>query len=269
MTLATRASSSVGGGWTATQAADAIRDLFVTLGCTGVDSYTSTDQYRVVSWEMDAAKTKGTAYLQVRVSSAGAITATLYDSWNAGTHTGTNASNAKAAGTIPTTNPLALEGFSHPEIKEVHVKGSSVKATVALYRPATKLLAAWDEDAYLYCFLVAESNTSPFANAYYCSTTTAANPFSQGTASSAVLLAVGGGTWGAGTNTVTGKRDVLPGLVLAYGAGNALVARASDDLVWGATGGLEVGDLLQVTAGSEEYAVLHVYSQAGPLVRVV
>jgi hypothetical protein len=267
MTVATRTSSTIAPGFTQASLANSIRDALVAVGFTAVDSYLSTDECRVVSWQVNAEAAKGTAYLLIKVTTAFTTNVTLYDGWNASTHVGTNASGVQTVLSSPaSTQSFAVEGFNHPELKAITLKGTSGSNTaygfIGVARPANKLVT-WDENSSLYAGLLGgvSSSAANSQGIWLCGI----NPASVVTSS----LLSGKMFDAAVAGAVSGKRDLLPGVFLSHATGGVL-ARTSDDIAWAAIGGLTPGDTVQITPGVEEYAAIFpIGATPGFAVRVI
>lgn len=233
---------SLAAGFTQQQLYDFLKAQLLAVGFTLHEEYTvSTTKHMVFSLVLDAAKAKGTVYYRVGVTSAMAVDWQLYDTWNTGTHTGTNASSAGSASFSTASAYQSVTAFRAGEAWLVwagNTTNTSHRWLLGMLRPAYKP-SYWDEDTWPYALHATSGAVSTWS-------LSALSPFSS---TSVALVALA--TSAVGANPYTNKREVLPGLVFYLAASPALLGRTSDDFAQ--VPNQTVGDTIQVTAGSEEW----------------
>ncbi|MGL4619458.1 MAG: hypothetical protein ACRCZS_10455 [Chroococcidiopsis sp.] len=120
---------------------------------TPVATQTGAINRLVYSKVLNAAKIKSTIFLEIQITTAMAVTARISDNYNTGAFTATNQSGPSTSVTfVPGTNIL-MTGFQHTEMYSIAMKQGTVFTHFGISRPANKP-AWWDEDLFLYGFLV-------------------------------------------------------------------------------------------------------------------
>jgi hypothetical protein len=247
MAIATRIDSTLNSNWTQATLFDAVKLALANAGYSApVSDFTSgTDRIAVYSIVLDGAKTYGTSFLRVRVSNAFVVGTQLLATWNPATNTGTGGGTEivnTALVTTTTVNFVALNGGS--EYKLVLVYQNAIYFPVGFLSPANKPVW-WDLNSFNYCFIPAAitfallrgTTLSPYANSELDSTL---NNARMGIA-----------------NTITNRRDVLPGVVLFTQANQGIAGRTSDDLIMLAASGTTRLDTIQIPSDTKQYLVIN------------
>lgn len=181
----------------------------------------------VYSWTFNAAA-KGTVFLRLQVSAAASsiITPTIFDTYNATSNIGTNASISPLALTVPNTAVLAVLAVNNPEMRGICLMtGTTNLGFIGLIRPETKP-PEWDESLWPYAFIL--SSTSQTLR----STAGAIQPSINANASSFYGPNFQGNLIASG-NSQTGKADVFPfGILSSLNASNqtSYAGKFSSDL---------------------------------------
>lgn len=225
---------------------DQIKTLLAALGFVLVEDYIATDRLLVFSIAFDAAKTFGTIFLRVRITAALSITQSIGTGWNTTTKAIANESPVSQAVGLSSTLTLELVSYSRGnEIKLIQLsQGTTTTPFLGTFRPESKP-SWWDESAYPYAFFPYNSTGSYWLNIY----SSALNPFGNNTYS----IGLANGLNGA--NPVTGKRDIVAGLLLTTAAATGVAGRTSTDVSIVAAANLTKLDVIQVSE-TEEYTLL-------------
>jgi hypothetical protein len=233
---------------TQAQLADHLANIFVSnLGYTLLDSFVSTSEHRVLSYQYNAS-TKGTAYFVFDIGDSFSQPRTwLYDSWNTTNNTGTNApQNFNTFHVISLNSGVSFNfaAISHPELRAVLItQGANWIGLFGVLRPSTKP-SWWNQSTDLYAFIPA---LIPQSRELRCTTTTLlTNPQK--------MLANPGLSH---FNTNTSSRQIMKEVLLGNDGGNfGIFAKTSADLIMVGGDGLAPGARLIKTAGVEEYMYL-------------
>lgn len=119
----------------------------------------------VYSKVLNAAKIKSTIFLEIQITSALAVTARVSDNYNTTAFTATNQSNSSTSVTFVATGNILVTGFQHSEMTCISLRQGALYSNFGISRPANKP-QWWDEDLFLYGFLVnGASHRPPAANA--------------------------------------------------------------------------------------------------------
>lgn len=212
----------------------------------------------------DARQGKGTAYLAIAVGTDLGVNQVLYDAWDLTAHTGTHGGTASDRAIFPSNQGLILTSINHPELRQVIITApNGAIAPIGYWRPAIKP-SWWDENLFLYCFQVINSNFNSFRSVALSGTPyTSQNPDGHKFSSVDCLN---------NPNSVN-KRDVIPTTIMSpaslqYNAPVAGVSGVSStDIAQGTCGGLTRFDVLQISGGTSQYLVLNPIS-AGTLIKI-
>lgn len=209
------------------------------LGFTQIDSYVSTDDFRVYSYATNGS-TKGTFIVRVQVGPT-QISIVAYDTWNAGTHTGTNATTSSAL-TWSNATSVVADKFVGAEGRFVILSNNSNKATCGYVKPATISTTTWPESTYRHCYLPAGVNMG--------SMYVSVGPGNISTAqmNALNLTSVAAATW-------TGSKRQVWGPKCLYSSATGVVGWFTDIAETGLSG-IAYGDIIQVSVGVEEYFVV-------------
>jgi hypothetical protein len=152
MPIATFTQSSVLPTLTKLSMADGITAAMQSAGFTLIDTVNGTSEIRAFSYVVNAAATKGTAYVQITINATD-LYYTLGDSYSTVSHSMTGGSTYSQH-TFQPGYALNLLAINHPEYRGVHFTNYDVNyfGMIGYVRPATKY-AWWDENTYLYAFL--------------------------------------------------------------------------------------------------------------------
>lgn len=246
MAIATRVDSFVPATLTHQSLYDGIKLGFTNAGFSNiVDQYIAgTDKIIVYGIVLDSAKTFGTTYLRVRVTSTLVIATAIYTAWNATAHTGSNASNEVAYPALVSSAPInfvALNGGD--EFKFAVLWSGAVTLFLGFIAPANRP-AWWDLNTWNYCFFPTDSTLtllySSLLNPYNTQTThTSLNNVYMGL-----------------SNLQTNRRDVLPGVIFYNASNRGIAGRTSDDLIMVAASGASRFDTIQIPGDTKEYLLL-------------
>lgn len=243
----TKTSTTLQSGFTQANLADEIKAAFIAFGFTLVEDYTATDRLLVFSYAFDATKTFGTIYLRVRLTAALAVNQSIGTAWNTTTKAIANESTASTAVGFIATSPLEIISYSRgSELKFLQLsQGTTTTTFLGTIRPENKP-SWWNENTYPYCFIPnCNSNPNYFSTLY----SSSLNPYSNNQCN---LLFSGALST---ANSVTGKRDVVAGLLLLSNSNQGIAGKTSTDIALAAASGLAKLDTLQVSA-AEEYTLL-------------
>lgn len=265
MPVATRTDTSLSATITQANLTTALKTAMTNAGFSSTpygEQAASTNKviYQVV---FDASKAKGTAYVELSITSGLVVSIKISDNYTLASYSATNQSVAYSGSVFtPTTgSSVNLIAINHAELRGVILNQSSQWNFIGYLRPGNKP-SWWDENSYLYCF-----NSVIETLAYYglC----APNPYNNQT-SATYALYLQSSSLLANANPITNKRDLVskPFLFGPATYNYGVVGQLSADLVQCAATGLSRLDLMQVTAGSEEYLLLN-NSSSGLAIRVV
>lgn len=241
--------------FTQLQFAEAIKTAMSNAGFGAVfDEYSpGTDRILIYQLTFDPGKLYGTVYLQIKITTALAITQRLYTNWNKTTRVGDNpgTETTVTGAAFVNNNSIEFIGFSKsPEFRLIAVYQGTTTAYLGYVRPETKP-QWWDENAYPYAFVpVSNSN---FATWYGPGLT----PYSGGANTGGRLQAHLNVSQFGTQNPVTNKRDVLSNILFYAWSNEGIAGRSSSDLVQIASTNMVRKDVLQVTPGVEEYFLLN------------
>lgn len=247
MAIATRNDSFVAPTITQQLLYDAIKQAMINAGYSSpFDEYTSgTDKIVVYAIVLDSTKTFGTTYLRVRVTTAFAVGQQLYSTWNATTHTGTNASTeyvATAFSSSAQINFTALNGGI--EYKLALLYQGSLFYPLGYLSPANRP-SWWDLNTWNYCL---HPGTATFSSFRSPSSTPYAN---NALYDSSLNIARMGSA-----NLQTNRRDILPGILIYSQSNQGIGGRTSDDLIMVAGTGSTRFDTLQAPGDAKQYLIL-------------
>lgn len=258
MAIAVRTDSFVAPTWTQTSLLDGIKAAFTNAGFTATfDEYTSgTDRIVVYAIVLDAAKTYGTSYLRIRLTTGFIIGQQLYSTWTIATHTGLNPSSEITYTALTATtqvNFTALNGAS--EYRLIMLTQGTNAIALGFVAPTNKP-AWWDLNAWNYCFVATANTFATFRS-------TNLNPYSN-TENDSSLNQTRMGI----ANSQTNRRDLLPGVIFYSQTNQGISGRTSDDLVMLAGSGTTRYDTIQIPGDTKQYLLLNPAS-GGLAVRVV
>ena len=234
----TYTTASNASGFTQAQLVTFIDDRMVTgLGYTQADSYTSGSDFRVYSYATNGT-TKGTFIVRVEVSATQVIL-TSYDTWNSGTHTGTGTSSTTSL-SWSNASGLTADIFSGTEGRFFVLGNNSNRLAIGYLKCSTINTTTWPESRYRHAMLPAGSNLGTFYTSTGINSTMSMNAVN--------LTSVGAVTWAGSKRQVWGPKVV-------YSSASGYAGFFTDVLETGLSG-IAYGDIIQVTAGVEEYFVI-------------
>jgi hypothetical protein len=217
---ATRTNLVLGSNFTQATLVDALKLGMSNAGFSApIDEYISgSDKVVVYSFVTDSAKTFGTTYLRIRVTTTLSIAAVLYANWNVISHSGSSGSPKAQFSGLVTNNSVnftALNGGA--EFKFLFITQGTTIIPLGIFAPANKP-NWWNVDNWTYAFTWASSSLNTV-------TGTAINPYAQSTYSLLINNSLM-----INANPQTGTSDVLTGLILLNNSGKGIAGKTSDDL---------------------------------------
>ena len=254
MVVATKTDSSLPATITQTSFVNALKTAFTNAGYTSIfDDYTnSTDRILVYAQVVDAAKTYGTVYLRVRITSALLIYQQIYSTWNATAHTGTGNSAEVLMVTLVTNIAVSFVSLN------IGIEGALVSISQGtLYAPLGVIVPVnrptwWDLNSWNYGFIFTTNSTNILRG-------TTINPYTNNDYDT-FLNNTRLGT----PNTTFNGRDILLGIALLTQSNTGVACRTSDDFGFGSCSGNARYDLLPVQGTTQQYLVVN--NVAGGLV---
>ncbi|UYD38984.1 hypothetical protein [Tolypothrix sp. PCC 7601] len=237
------------------------------------DSYNNGSGDPVRVFKIDSPNAGGKSfYFNVWVLTTGTairgVQTQIYETWNATTHTGTNASSAYSASSssdsysYTNNQPINLYAINHPEFRGVTIQQSgSTTHTIGFLKPFN-IPSWWAEISFPYGFM--HVSGASLYNFYPLGT--GANALATGSAcnilySSAMSF----------VNPYNNKRDIYNGLLLLPDSSNGnragIIGKTSNDLCLVCASGLSLFDVVQVTPGSEEYTLITAGGTPGIAIR--
>lgn len=235
----TYSTATTASGFTqATLGAD-INTAMLAIGYTLHDSYSSGGSDYYVHKYIINGLTKGTVYTVTQIS-ATTVFSSLYDTWNAGTHTGTGASTG-ASVTWSNVSSVVLHKFNGAEGKLMMLINGANKLFLGYVRPSS-LYSQISENTYRMAVQIASAG---FTSAY--GSTSVASSFAFSTS----------GVVSLGQLAIDSNKYQVYSRKFMYSttSGIGIVGFFADIVDVGASG-LTVGDVLQVSAGTEEYILV-------------
>lgn len=238
---------------TQTALANAIKNAFslAGYGSSPFDEYSSgTDRYLIYQLIFDQAKTYGTVYLQIKITSNLGLSQRLYSNWDAVAHTGQNSSTETASVAVNSVAQIDFMGLTKsPEMRLVMVYQGATAICLGYLRPEFKP-SWWNENVYPYCMI--PNTLGLFATWYIPSLT----PFTGSLTTSGRIQASFTQAQMVSPNPISARRDVIPGVLFFPWSNEGVAGRSSTDLAIVASGNLLRQDVIQVTPGQEEYVLL-------------
>lgn len=223
-------------------------------GFTLLDSFlTSTNLQRVYSYQHNVT-TFGTAILRAGFSAAATLQLAGFSAWNTATDTGSNTStNFTRAITLTAT--YTFRAINHPEVRGVWIiSGSTPLCFIGYLRPANK--PTWWSETVAPYFFIDHTLTGTFGHSDSGQPNTFLSNISSlkpATFANATLMAISKYAL-QGLNTFNFNKGVAIDKPTLYSITSAMEAgQFSEDIVLCGIDNLKVADLLQVTAGVEEY----------------
>lgn len=232
-----------------------IQTAMTTAGFNAIyDTVVASATTLVYNQVFDTRQGKGTAYLAITVGTDLGVNQVLYDAWDLNAHTGTHGGTASDRAIFPSNQGLTFTSINHPELRQVILTApNGAIAPLGYWRPAIKP-SWWDENLFLYCFQVVNSNFNSFRGVALSGTPyTSQNPNGHKFALGDYFNNANGAN----------KRDVIPTTIMSaaqleYNASVAGVSGVSStDIAQGACGGLTRFDILQISGGTSQYLVLN------------
>lgn len=219
-----------------------------------VDTTVGTDRIIVYQVVNDAAKTYGTAFLRIRITSALGISQTLSTGYNTTTNVPVNPGTESFVTTILSNITIEVRTYVKAnEFRFVILSQGTNYAVFGYLRPEEKH-PCFDENVAPYIFQSASAfTTGSYFNNWQC---TGLSPYIFN--SSPVILFNTHMTFAnlAIANPVTNQRDSIAGMILYAGSGQGVAAKTSNEIIMVSAQGLSRFDLIQVTPGIEEYVLL-------------
>lgn len=209
------------------------------LGFTQIDSYVATDDFRVYSYATNGSA-KGTFIIRVQIASTN-ISIIAYDTWNSGTHTGTNPTTSSTLTWSNSTSAVA-DKFVGQEGRFMVLTNNSSRLIIGYIKPATISTTTWPESTYRHCYLPSSSSMgSMYVSAGSGGVTTVQM-------NSLNLTSVAAATWAGSKRQVWGPKCL-------YSTVTGVVGWFTDIAETGLSG-IAYGDIIQVSVGVEEYFVI-------------
>jgi len=248
----TYTTSTQASGFTLAQLITFIDTTMVTdLGYTLLDSYVSTDEYRVYSYTYNGTA-KGTFILRIQYT-ATQLNIVQYDAWNAGTHTGTGATTTTTLGWSNSTSAV-VDKFIGAEGRFAMLSNNSSRVALGYLRPSTPSTTTWPESTYRHLYYPSSSN---FSTLYV---SAGAAGIASVTINTLNLSSVAAATWAGSKRQVWGPKFVMS-------ASTGPVGFFTDIAETGLSG-IAYGDIIQVSVGAEEYFVIGA-SGSSNVVRII
>ena len=218
-----------------------------------IDEFTdgSNTKWAIYEVTVNSAATRGKFYFQVGVSTALILQTRISLDWNssANTFTAALATNQVSTVAFGSSSNLVLTSFSHAEYRALFLQQGTTLGLIGYLRPASKP-SWWNEDLYLYSFLVATSTGKNFVGTYGSN-----SPFNQNTAINSNYYFNSPNCLST-ANPITNKREILPSCLLETATNQGFTGKTSEDICLVAASGLAVLDTLEVTSGVEEYTLI-------------
>ncbi|MBE9191442.1 hypothetical protein IQ230_14010 [Gloeocapsopsis crepidinum LEGE 06123] len=246
MPVATRVDSFVAPTITQTTLINGIRQAFVNAGYpTPFDDFTSgTDRILVYQIVLDAARTSGTAFLRIRLTSTLVIGQQVLSSWNTSTKAGTNGSTEVTFTAVATGSQVNFVSLNAtPELALIMLTQGTLAIPLGFFAPINRP-SWWNLDAWNYCFV-------PTGNTFAAFRSTTNNPYANITYDTSLNVNRMGTA-----NSQTNRRDILPGVILYTQSNQGIAGRSSDDLIMVAASGSTRFDTLQIPGDTKEYLIL-------------
>jgi hypothetical protein len=246
-----------------------------------INSYNTAngDFHNVFQIVGDNTVTKGTIFFdswvtnQTSSSAQRQIFSQIFDTWNS--TSGTNGSNIYVYPSSPASSlsivngqPIIFTSINHPELKVVSVQQLSYgQYFFGILRPKN-IPDWWNQNVFPYFFMVtfhnnANNNSGQLVNFFPLASTL--NPFSNGG-----YLSYMRNSGFLNANPVTGKRSILPGLVMVNETtlqGDA--GKTSDDILIASGTLTSFLDTLPVITGTEEYTFLASNTSSALAIRTI
>lgn len=216
-----------------------INTSMLAMGYTLHDSYSSAGTDYYIHKYIVNGSTKGTIYVSTSIS-ATTVVASLYDTWNAVAHTGTGASSTISA-SWSNASSCVMHRFNGPEGKLMMIINGANRTFTGYVRPST-IHAPISENTYRIGFIPASTGFG----SCYCSVSVASSlTFSTPGIVSLGQLAID-----------SNKYQVYPKKFLYSNTSGVGIVGFFADIVDVSGSGLTIGDVLQVSAGVEEYVLV-------------
>lgn len=232
---------------------DFIKARFAALtGYTVFDEFTSGGNRNVIyEIVLDNTKLAGKVYLQIKVTTALAVTQILYTAWNTATDTGSAASTETTAVTFASNIAIDSVNLSKDtEGRFVVLSQGTTIAFLGILRPTNKP-TAWNEDSFPFAFIQKNDWAAPWSIWFGA----LSSPYGTTAALNTYTTLLNDARM-ATQNPINNRRDILAGIVL-FSPTQGIAGRTSDELVIIAASGLARFDPVQVTPGTEEYLLLN------------
>lgn len=219
-----------------------------------VDTTVGTDRVIVYQIVSDAAKTYGTAFLRIRITTTLTILQTLSAGFNTTTNVPVNPGTESSAFTAVTNLSIEVRTYVKAnEFRFVILSQGTGYGVFGYLRPEERH-PCFDENVAPYIFQSANVfNTNTYFNTWQC---TGLSPYmSGGTPVTAFFTHMTFSSL-AIANPVTNQRDSIAGMLLYPSSGQGIAAKTSNEIIMIAASGLTRFDSIQVTPGVEEYILL-------------
>lgn len=203
--------------------------------------------------------TKGKIYLKINAVLTTpdlSITYSIFDSWDAVAHTGTNeGTQSTFAASINVNSNLYFNSFNHPEAKFVCISQlAPLIGVIGYVRPATKY-SWWNENNFPYAFIPANNQFRSF-NA--CGNS--ATPYNSTSPYDFPSLAL------LDANPISGKRDIKPAPDILSPTSQGIAGTFSSDIVLCASRGTAKFDLIYISS-TEIYTLIFPADDSGFAIR--
>lgn len=194
---------------------------------------------------LDSSRVYGTSYLRLRVSDSPSVSQQIYSTWNALAHAGANPSSEMFYVTLEISTQINFVALnSGSECKLVMLQQGSTVIALGCITPVNKP-NWWDLNRWNYCFV-------PVTNTFNTLRACSLNPYNNSEHDASLNL-----NRMSLANTITNRRDILPGIIVYTQSNTGIAGRTSDDLVSVAANGTNRFDVLQIPGDNKEYLILH------------
>lgn len=210
------------------------------------DEVPGTEHRLIYEVVLDANANFGKLYLEVEINASLQVRQRLHTGWDPIANVGVNSGTYTDPVQFNPDVEITFRGFEKSdEARIIGIRQTNLIQYLGYISPVVKP-SWWNTNSSLYAFVPSDpsfltlygpaASNSPYGNAVY--VTSLGRPQM------------------ASSNPISGKRDIVTGLLIYTAANQGAAGRSSDDLVMVAASGLGTYDLIQVTPGAEEYMIL-------------
>ena len=228
-----------------------IATAMTTAGFDEIDSYTDGgNSFKVFSFDADPAKTYGKMILRVGFNSDTSMNIAGFSSWNAVSHTGTDANALAINKNITLSDSVTGYVCNHPEIRGVILtRVTNPLCFIGYLRPPAPVNGWWNENQSPLGF-IERGNTTSWSSS-------ALQPISS-LSPPAITDILGTATMSNNNrgNSSNNNIRMSGGVAMAVqGSGSFNFLSFSSDLIGSATSGMDTLAKIQIVPGAEEYAI--------------